>query len=107
MGRKDVARVVRREALGPRQTDTRLPGLVVDDVDPVEHRRDVGVAQVGQNDLATGPRRQAIEIAFLLRDVVVVGEAIDDADVITAVEQRLDEVRSDEAGSAGDERAHE
>ena len=45
--------------------------------------------------------------ASFLADVVVVGQAIDDANGVTSVEESLDEMRSDEAGSAGDERADE
>ena len=59
------------------------------------------------DDLAAGPGRETIEVRFLLADVVVVGQAIDDANGVTSVEESLDEMRSDEAGSAGDERAHE
>ena len=34
------------------------------------------------------------------------GEVVDDADVVAALEQGVDEVRADEAGPAGHERAH-
>ena len=34
------------------------------------------------------------------------GEVVDDADVVAALEQGVDEVRADEAGAAGHERAH-
>ena len=33
-------------------------------------------------------------------------EVVDDADVVAALEQGVDEVRADEAGPAGHERAH-
>ena len=34
------------------------------------------------------------------------GEVVDDRHLVAALEQRVDEVRSDEAGSAGDEGTH-
>ncbi len=46
-------------------------------------------------------------VLLLQRDVVVVGEAVESDDVVTLGAQRLGEVGADEAGSAGDEVAHQ
>ena len=80
---------------------------MIHDVHAVEQRLDRHIAQIRQGDLATRARREAIEVGLFLADVVVVRQAIDDANGVTSVEESLDEMRSDEAGSAGDERAHE
>ena len=35
------------------------------------------------------------------------GEVVDDDDVVAARDERVDEVRADEAGASGDDRAHD
>jgi hypothetical protein len=67
-------------------------------VDAVQLERLVG--QVEPVD-AEGPR-----VRLLLGRVVVVGEAVDRLDVVAVGEQRLREMRPDEAGCAGDDVPH-
>ena len=54
LGDVDVELVVQGEAVGPRQPDTRLSGLVEDDVDAIQHRSELGGPQVGLDQLEVG-----------------------------------------------------
>src|SRR5439155_20143842 len=49
---------------------------------------------------------KARRVLLLERDVVVVGEAVERDDIVAALEQRLREVRADEARGAGDDVSH-
>ena len=49
---------------------------------------------------------QAAGVLLLQRPVVVVGEAVDADDVVARVDERIREVRADEAGDACDDVAH-
>jgi hypothetical protein len=68
---------------------------VEDSVDPVE--REVVLREVEPLDL------EATRVLLLQRRVVVVGEAVDRDDVVAARQERFDELRADEPGSAGDD----
>src|SRR5258708_15477984 len=58
------------------------------------------LGQVEATDVA------ATRVFLLQRRVVVVGEAVDADDVVAACDERLDEMRPDEPGRAGDGIAH-
>ena len=61
-------------------------------------------AQVGPHELDATLER--LEVAELLVDVVVVAQAVDDADLVPGVDERGHEVGPDEAGAAGHECSH-
>ena len=80
-----------------------LRGQVEDDVGPRrgEHAAhaprvaDVGLLEAG------APRQRAAEVLALAG-----GQVVDDRDLVAAIEERVDEVRADEAGAAGDQGTH-
>ena len=70
-----------------------------DALEQVAHR--VGVADVELRQLGPGGERRLDVLALAGRDVV------ENRDLVTPLEQGIHEVRADEAGPAGHERAHE
>ena len=73
---------------------------MVDAVGALEERVQVGVDEILLQDV------EPVGVLALSRRVVVVVEGIDPDHLVPAGEQRLREVRSDEAGSAGDDDPH-
>ncbi len=69
-----------------------------DAVDAVEIERLLGEIEAAHVEAA--------RVLLLLGRVVVVGEAVDADDVVARLEQRLREVRADEAGGSGDDVSH-
>ena len=62
----------------------------------------VGVADVCLDELGAAARERAVEV------LAPAGrEVVDDGHLVAALEQRVDEVRADEAGAACDECPHE
>ena len=49
---------------------------------------------------------EAARVLLLLGRVVVVGEAVDADDVVPGCDERVGEIRADEAGRAGDDVPH-
>ena len=94
------------EAVRPRQPNARLRGLVVHRVDAAEQRLDVAGPQVGLDQLEPFVRTRDRDVLLLRRAVVVRREAVDAEHGVAAGEQRLGEMTADEAGRAGDQRAH-
>lgn len=89
-----AAQVVHRLAVAD------LAALVEDDFDAVERGGDgVGVAQVADDELGVGRQvvRPPVRVGLLV-------ERVEDPDAVAAGQQRVDEVRADEAGAPGDER---
>jgi hypothetical protein len=96
--------------------DARVPGRVLDRLAHIDLRRevedDVGprrgehaahpvrVADVGLLE-ARAARERGGEVLALAG-----GQVVDDQDLVAAIEQRVDEVRADEAGAAGDQGTH-
>ena len=58
------------------------------------------VADVGLVEAGAARQRRAEVLAL------AGGEVVDDGDLVAAVEERVDEVRADEAGAAGDQGTH-
>ena len=56
---------------------------------------DVGLLEAG------AARQRAAEVLALAG-----GQVVDDRDLVAAIEERVDEVRADEAGAAGDQGTH-
>ena len=73
---------------------------MVDGVDAVEQGIEVCVGEVELEHVETGG------VFALAGGVVVVGERVDADDVVACRDQRLCEMRPDEAGRAGDDDLH-
>ena len=67
-----------------------------------EMEDDVGVAQLeAAADVALDERRGRVHVLALPE-----GEVVDDRDLVAALDEPVDQVRSDEPGSTGDDRPH-
>jgi len=79
---------------------------VVDDVGFGHDFGQVPARKIDRDEVEARPLPRAVQVPQLLRSGIVVVEAIDAHDGLTVCEQRLGQVRPDEAGASGDHRGH-
>ncbi len=94
------------EAIGPREPHARLRALMEHHVDAVEQWLDGTRTQVCFDEFESIGAMSGGEVGLFRRAVVVRREAVEPEHGLAARDERVDEGRSDEAGGAGDERAH-
>ena len=106
LGRLDVVGRVGAEIATPALPNARLRGQVEDVRDGVGQRGEVGPLQLGLDEgearLAPEPR----QVGLLDVPPVVVREAVESDHRGPALDERLGELRSDEAGDSGDQCLH-
>src|SRR4029079_10128211 len=103
--REDVVAHVGLEAASPAGAHAGLGGEVEAGVGLVDETLQTAAGESDGNELEAGPVAGAAEVGELVGAIVVVVEAVDAEDGVAVGEQRLGELRSDEAGAAGDEAA--
>src|SRR4029079_1604060 len=104
--RVDVVHRIDLEVLAPALAHARLRRQVEHVRDPVEQRRQIRRLDLRLGEAEALAQPVLFEVAFLDRARVVIGEAVDAHHRRAVVEERRGQVRSDEAGGAGDERLH-
>jgi hypothetical protein len=98
-----VVAEVRREGVAEAAADAGLAGEVEDAVAAGDERGQVGGVEVLLDQREARVLAQAGEVRLLVGAGVVVREGVEPQDAVTALEQRLAQVRADEARGARDE----